>query len=206
MGCGRDQTIGTQTPSAAVGHDLLLSRPPEERRAIQPAMAIINQPTCRGANLDSCHTDAEYKTAWKQLAETSPFVGYQLLLQDRFEWPDLSLWRAKAKHGAEIPQALWNAVLAFQWNFENTSASKRLALLEEVATDPNEQYPLVFVEAADFLLRGDRTPEQVDLLNNVRDNLLSSGAQVVDNNLPSKVRSELWSLKIYRTLTPRHIE
>lgn len=189
MACGC-KDIGKSKQEGAVGRDLFLSRPQEEQTVIQSEMKVISRPVCVKQNQSSCSDFDEYLRAWKRLAEISPFVGYKLLAQNRFEWPDSFSRNAVGKNGSGISDELWSETLAFQWIFKNTSLAKQLPFLEEVVADRQEAHPLVFLNLADYLLR-DHTPEWSVSLANVRSNLLAGGAQVVDEKLGWKIRETL---------------
>ena len=191
MGCGRDQTIGTQTPSAAVGHDLLLSRPPEERRAIRAEMPVISQPVCTRQGETSCSNFDDYVGAWKRLAASSPFIGYKLLSQNGLEWPDSFSDQAAKRGTSKISQELWQQAIAFRWIFKNIPEDKQFSFLEEVATDSQERHPLVFVNLADYLLPEHNRDAWMNPLESVRTNLRAGGAQVFDEQLGRDVRAEL---------------
>jgi len=195
MGCGRDHTIGTPTPHGAVGRDLFLSRPPEEQKAIQEEMRVISRTICIQQNQSSCVSYDNYFEAWKKLATASPFVGYKLLAQDRYEWPDGFLSQAKEKNDG-IEEKLWKEVLAFEWIFKNTPLGKQYSFFEEVVADTQEKHPLVFVNMADYLLPGwDRTDDWMNALANIGQSLATGGAKVFDEKLGWKVRAQINDLK-----------
>lgn len=200
MGCGRDQTIGSPMQGGAVGRELFLSRSPEEQQAIQAEMKVISRPVCVRQNQSACSRFDQYVDAWQRLAKASPFVGYKLLAQNRFEWPDSFSRRAVGRSKPEISEELWQRTLAFQWVFQNIPEAKRLSFLEEVVTDPQAKHSLVFINLADYLLP-EHTPAWTDSLDSVRNNLLAGGSKVVDESLGWTIRHELSNLRLLLVLS-----